>query len=217
MNAIVHAIRRTLRCGRVASICLCLCLVHFSPQAARAANGLINPDFDNGVAGWTAIDGALAWNAALDVQACAGSGSATYSSPVLLAGNWTVTATSSGSCVPVTPGEIVAVRARLQYSTTVNATDIGLLGYTDANCSAGELALPIAGYGPLGPAIWFDFMLGLTVSEPTHSVRLLLRSRDPAISNYTFALDRTYVGPSEPIFLDGVDAASTCRWSQAVP
>src|SRR6187402_2857189 len=112
-------IRAPLVVSCAALLALCLLL----PQPSRAANGLTNPDFDNGVVGWSAIDGTLAWSAALDVQGCAGSGSAVYSFPALISGNWTLTATSSGSCVPVTPGEIVAVRARLQYSTLVNATD----------------------------------------------------------------------------------------------
>lgn len=186
------------------------------PGALRAANGLQNPDFDNGISGWGASDGALAWNGGLDVNACGGSGVAVGSNPVLVAGKWTVTAKSSGSCVPVTPGSQVWLRARLLFANTVASTDVGLFAYTDGSCSAGEVELPIAGYGPL-PLIWLDFQLGITLDLATQSVRFLLRTADPAVSSYSWSLDRVYLGSVDPIFLDDFDAAATCRWSSAVP
>jgi hypothetical protein len=190
-----------------------LCL--FAVTAARAQNGLTNPDFDDGVGGWEAVDGALAWNAAVDVDACPGSGSATFSSPELVAGKWTITAVSSGSCVAVTPGEVISVWARVLFAAPAATTDFALLGYTDANCSAGEAELGIAGYGPL-PLLWLNFMFGSTIDLATHSVRFLMRSADPTVSTFQFSLDRTYLGPFDPIYLDGFDSGSTCHWSSGV-
>ena len=184
--------------------------------ALRAQNGLLNPDFDSGVSGWAAMDGALAWNGGLDVNSCSGSGAAVGSTPVLVGGKWTVTVKSSGSCVPVVPLANAWLRARVLFSTAVATTDLGLLGYTDANCSAGEVEIPIAGYGPL-PLIWIDFQLGITLDAATHSVRFLMRTADPAVSNYSWSLDRTYLGTATPIFLDDFGAAATCRWSTVVP
>lgn len=186
------------------------------PAALRAANGLQNADFDSGISGWGASDGTLAWNGGLDVNACAGSGVAVGSNPVLVAGKWTVTAKSTGSCVPVTPGSQVWLRARLLFANTVAGTDVGLFAYTDGSCSAGEVELPIAGYGPL-PLVWLDFQLGITLDLATQSVRFLLRTADPAVSSYSWSLDRVYVGTVDPIFLDDFGAAATCRWSAAVP
>jgi hypothetical protein len=207
---------RRSRVGIILAVVSLLLLELLPSRSLQAANGLANPDFDNGVAAWSAIDGSLAWNGALDVQACAGSGSASFSSPEMVTGKWTITVGSTGSCVQVSPGESVALRARVLFTAPAAATDFALLAYTDSDCSAGEFERGIAGYGPL-PLIWMDFMMGLTIDPGTHSVRFLMRTSDPAVSTYGFALDRTYLGPAEPIFLDGLDAASTCRWSQSAP
>ncbi len=162
-------------------------------DALRAANGLANPDFDSSVTGWAAVDGALAWNGGLDVNSCAGSGVAVGSNPVLVAGKWTVSVKSSGSCVPVAPGGNVRLRARVLFETTVSNTDFALLGYSDGSCSAGEVEIPIAGYGAL-PLIWLDFQLGIAVDGATSSVRFLMRTSAPAVSSYSWSLVRVYPG-----------------------
>lgn len=184
--------------------------------ALAAANGLINPDFDSGVSGWATSEGTLAWNGGLDVDACANSGVAVASTPELVAGQWTVTVKSSGSCVPVVPLSMAWMRVRVLFSTAVATTDFGLLAYTDANCTAGEVEMPTVGYGPL-PLIWLNLAMGGVVDSATHSVRFLMRTKDPAVSSYSFSLDRLYLGTVDPVFLDDFGAAATCRWSTVVP
>lgn len=184
--------------------------------ALAAANGLINPDFDSGVSDWATSEGALAWNGGLDVDACVNSGVAVASTPQLVAGQWTVTVKSSGSCVPVVPLGMAWMRVRVLFSTAVATTDFGLLAYTDANCTAGEVEMPTVGYGPL-PLIWLNLAMGGVVDSATHSVRFLMRTKDPAVSSYSFSLDRLYLGTVDPVFLDDFGAAATCRWSTVVP
>lgn len=208
-------LRGTRRWTFASTVAAAACLLA-GTGALWAANGLQNPDFDSGISGWSASDGTLAWNGGLDVNACAGSGAAVGSNPVLVAGKWTVTAKSSGSCVPVTPGGQVWLRARVLFANTVASTDFALLGYSNGSCSAGEVEIPIAGYGPL-PLIWLDFQLGIAVDGATNSVRFLMRTSDPAVSSYSWSLDRVYLGTVDPIFLDDFGAAATCRWSAAVP
>lgn len=82
--------------------------------AALAANGLANPNFDTGVASWSTLDGDLAWSSAVDVNSCPGSGSASPSTPDFVESDWTITLVSSGSCVPVAPGDEVAIRVRMK-------------------------------------------------------------------------------------------------------
>lgn len=193
-----------------------LCWSVASPREARAQNGLTNPDFDAGIAGWSAVDGALSWNAGVDVNGCPGSGAAVVGSPAMVSGNWTVTLVSTGSCVPVTPGGSVALWARVLPGAAVAHTDFAVLGYTDANCSTGETEHGIAGYGTL-PQIWLDIMLGLGVDGSTNSVRFLMRSYDAANSTFHMTVDRVYAGAASPVFLDAFGAGSTCRWSAVTP
>jgi hypothetical protein len=186
------------------------------PAVLRAANGLLNPDFDSGISGWDARDGALAWNSGLDVDACTNSGVAVGSTPVFTTGSWTVTVTNSGSCLPVAPSAMVWMVVRILFSTPVASTDFGLLAYTDANCSAGEVEMPMVGYGPL-PLIWMNLKMGGNVEFVTRSVRLLIRTKDPTVSNYSWSLDRLYLGTVDPVFFDDFGAAATCRWLSSSP
>lgn len=59
-------------------------------------------------------------------------------------------------------------------------------------------------------------MMGATIFDGTHSVRLLIRYTDPTVSAFQVSLDSLYVGVDQPILLDDFEAGSTCRWSATV-
>jgi len=192
-----------------------LCLGITTP-VAFAGNGLTNPDFDGDVSSWSAFDGALDFDAAVDFDGCAGSGSALGASPELVSGSWRLEVRSSGSCVPVTPGEIAHLTLRLLPGAAIATTDFGLLTYTDANCTAGELEAPIAGFGVL-PQTWLHFQLGSTIAEGALSARFYVRFADPASSTYEVHLDRAYLGFGQPLFADDFEPGTSCRWDLQSP
>lgn len=204
--------RRPFPTGLAAGI---LCLGIAVP-ASFAANGLTNPDFDAGVSSWSAFDGALDFDSGVDFDGCAGSGSALGSSPELVSGSWRLEIHSSGSCVPVTPGEVTYLTLLLRPGADIAATDFGLLTYTDANCTAGELEAPIAGFGVL-PQLWLKFQLGSTIAPGALSARFYVRFADPTSSTYEVHLDRAYLGSGQPLFTDDFEPASTCRWDLPTP
>jgi len=45
------------------------------------------------------------------------------------------------------------------------------------------------------------------------AVSILIRSRDPSVTSLESLFDRTYLGLGLPVFLDDLEAGSTCRWS----
>lgn len=190
--------------------------IAFTAVAALASNGLTNPRFDLGASGWSAVDGVVSWSPAVDVDECAGSGSAQLSDPEMVSGDWTATLVSSGSCVPTVEDATLLYRIRVLALASLQHTDFAVLGYTDESCSVGETEVPIAGFGPLSP-IWLHFQLGITLDPSVLSVRALMRTRDDSTSSSTYHLDSVYLGYDDPILLDDLEAGSLCRWSSVEP
>jgi hypothetical protein len=180
--------------------------------ALFAASELVNPNFDTGIAGWSAPAGTLGFGAGVDFDDCIGSGSAHGSSPVFVAGSWVLEIQSSGSCVAVTPGEVTYLTFHLLPGAAIAATDVGLLTYTDADCTAGEVDAPIAGYATL-PQIWLNFQFGSTIAAGAQSARFYVRFTDASNSTYQLHLDRAYLGFGQPVFTDDFEAGSPCRWT----
>ncbi|MEO7794417.1 MAG: hypothetical protein ABIV06_06545 [Thermoanaerobaculia bacterium] len=188
-----------------------------APAASRAQNVLVNPDFNSSVTAWSAPTGALAFGAAGDVDGCAGSGVAVGSTPVFVGGQWTLEIAASGSCLAVQPADLIHMNARLRLSAVIGNTDFAFETYTDSACTTGALVTPTVGYTALPTGIWFDFRTGGAPPPGVQSVKFFMRFRDPANPNFQVALDRTYLGLLDPVFLDDFEAGSTCRASAVAP
>ncbi|MEO8275501.1 MAG: hypothetical protein ABI639_04735 [Thermoanaerobaculia bacterium] len=181
-----------------------------------AGNSLINPDFDIGVAGWSAPTGSLTFSASGDVDGCAGSGVAHLAAPVFVNNLWQSEFAGTGSCLPVFPENRYRLVLGLLPGSAFDTTTVGILAYTDSTCTAGETSTLLAGFSHLAVA-WHNFRLGGLVGSGVHSIRYWLRFRDADDPSFAVDIDRIYLGIEEPVFVDPLEAGSLCRWSSTVP
>jgi hypothetical protein len=163
-------------------------------SVTHAANLVPNPDFDDGLAGWSMVG----TTGVMTLDADAGFPTA----PSLDLGTDTVTPTAgtraSSSCIPADDGT--------PYDFFINAYGGGAWGgvdaFSDADCSApnGSVATELfrSSGGTLGLA-------GFLLPDGTHSARAFVASTPPPLGSGTDThFDHILFGPSGTV-LDGID------------
>ena len=192
-------------------VCLLAILAAIVPAAACADSNLLvtNPDFDDGLAGWT-MGVSQASNIADDSDDCPGSFSFTGSStgPVSPSQVRIV----SPDCIPVQPGDSLELEVTYRAEAPVH---LEALPFGGANCSSSFIA-------ELGPALppmgdWTVARRSIVVGPANVTgVRFaVIALFDPGPVSFMLDLDRAYLGSAERIFADDFEATSICRWSNA--
>jgi hypothetical protein len=168
-----------------------------------------NPEFDDGLAGWTT--GAAQTSAAAgDADGCPQSfsfhGSATgpdSPSSVRIV---------SPDCIPVQQGDLLEIEVRYRAEAPVHLEPL-LFGGTA--CSASF----IAELGPALPAVG-EWTVGRRTFEvqPANAtgVRLAVIAQiDPGPVSFMLDVDRAYLGRRPRLFADDFEGGSICRWTSA--
>jgi hypothetical protein len=192
----------------VAPILLCAWLM---PTIGLAQGNLLltNPEFDDGLAGWS-TGAAQSSTAAGDVDDCPASFS--FHGVAIGPTSPSVVRILSPDCIPVVQGDVLELELTYRAEAPVHL-EAALFGGT--NCSTSFLA-------ELGPALpaegdWTTGRRTVTV-EPANAtgVRFAVIARiDPGPRSFMLDVDRPFLGRRQRVFSDDFEAASICRWSNA--
>jgi len=191
-------------------VVLLLCCLG-SPTGLDAQNLLANPDFDDGIAGWTAAaDGDIAWDELTDIVGDPNSGS------------MVITQLSGGSNAGIAESECVEVVPDREYifggyflvasgQSGTSHVLVGLSLFDDARC----LGTPLTSPSSTNTAIedtWFSKVISSVLPSDAHSAMLHANVFNGNTDEFVVHSDHFVIEPAL-IFADGFESGDTTEWS----
>jgi hypothetical protein len=170
---------------------------------------LTNPEFDDGLAGWT-MGPSQTSKVVDDSDDCPGSFAFTGSSTG--PGSPSMVGIVSPDCIPVQTGQVLELEVSYRAEAPVH---LEALLYAGAACTAPILAELGPALAPVG-----DWTVGrrTVVVQPQNATnaRFAVIARiNPGPVSFQLDLDRAYLGRARRIFADDFEATSICRWANA--
>ncbi|MCB9377807.1 MAG: hypothetical protein H6511_03470 [Holophagales bacterium] len=192
-------------------------VLSWSAGVGAAQNAFANPDFDQGIGGWSPYASA-AWWSDLDADACEAEGVSSsgsyYALSVTVGPNEGRMFLWGDGCLNLAGDRRVAMEAMMRGENgLITSPQFYLEPYPLPDCQGtpyGNVGGP-ASIGPLLSGGYRKIRASFALSVFVFSVKGGMGAE--GTQGFDVYWDRAYLGTSSPVFLDDFEAESTCRWS----